>query len=104
MPPHVDGQNGACGNFNNDPTDDTNELIEATAGRVSMDEMIFHHMTPPQAVPHVPCPEHKKAAAREICRREQPGAQEMLLAGCIQDVCVGGRRYAAQDGIAESEA
>jgi len=104
MPPHADGQDGACGNFNNNPADDTNEFIEARAGRVPMDECIFHHMTPPKAAPAVTCPKDREAAARRQCLAEQPGAQGALLAACVYDVCVAGPRYAAQDGMAESEA
>jgi len=104
MPPHVDGQDGACGNFNGNPADDTKELIEANAGIVPMGEGIFHHMLPPQPAPAVQCTKEQKAAARSKCLAARPDAQETFLADCVHDVCVGGARWAAQDGMAESAA
>jgi len=104
MSPHWGGQNGACGNFNGKPRDDTKAaIVAAGAGRVPLGEIIFHHMTPPKPAPAFHCPPAKHAAARTKCLVEEPGILGQLLDDCIFDVCAGGGRYAAQDGMAESE-
>jgi len=104
MRAHVDGQEGACGNFNNNPEDDTNELIEARGGQVSPGEGLFDHMVPPKPMPIVDCPQEQKDKARALCAAEQPSLQGRLLELCAYDACIVGPQYAAQDGMAESEA
>jgi len=104
MSPRPLGQNGACGNFNGRKMDDSKAaIVAAGAGRVPMGESLFHHMTPPKPAPVFRCPPAKKASARAQCLREEPGILGQLLDDCVFDVCAGGGRYAAQDGMAESE-
>jgi len=104
MRPRVGGQDGACGNFNGNADDDTTDQINARAGRVPPQDNIFHHTTPPKPAPFTHCSRDKTSQARAMCIKERPEAKGPTLEACVFDVCVGGPRYAAQDGISASEA
>jgi len=105
MAPRKGGQDGTCGNFNGNADDDSVAAIQARgAYRVAPNELLFHTATPAKPMPDVHCPPGKKAAARATCLKERPEVKEgPLLDACIKDVCIGGPRYAARDGVAESE-
>lgn len=109
MQPRVGGQDGMCGNFNSDPTDDTTWAILARVnGAVPPSESLFHHMVPTRPAPRHSLEECKQDKARyqaalNLCQVEEPSvtARE-LVRGCVYDVCFAGQQYAAQDGMAES--
>jgi len=100
--PRQGGQDGVCGNFNGNPDDDTTAQINARAGRVSPQDNIWQHTTPPKPAPFAHCSRAKKNHARAVCIKARPEARGPLLEGCIFDVCIGGDRYAAQDSVSES--
>mmetsp|Transcript_43374 Transcript_43374/g.139405 ORF Transcript_43374/g.139405 Transcript_43374/m.139405 type:complete len:97 (-) Transcript_43374:181-471(-) len=50
------------------------------------------------------CPESKREHATKLCQASQPSVGVMLLDSCVFDVCFGGDQYAAEDGLAESQA
>eukprot|EP00428_Durinskia_dybowskii_P062516 CAMPEP_0170380488 /NCGR_PEP_ID=MMETSP0117_2-20130122/13909_1 /TAXON_ID=400756 /ORGANISM="Durinskia baltica, Strain CSIRO CS-38" /LENGTH=102 /DNA_ID=CAMNT_0010636009 /DNA_START=5 /DNA_END=313 /DNA_ORIENTATION=+ len=99
MTPRVGGQEGDCGNFNSDPSDDRTGLA------VSGNECLFHHLTPVR-----PSPDHDI----EECKTQDPTKYHLALKtchatdedvehegsakyGCVFDVCFAGPQYAAQD-------
>merc|ERR1711979_37698 len=44
MSPRPDGQDGACGNNNNDPNDDTEAVLKARIGAIiPSGQLLFHH-------------------------------------------------------------
>jgi hypothetical protein len=96
------GQDGHCGNFNGDASDDTTEGIRARAGTASFSaeeaESLFATYEPAAPGPAVTvdnCPEDKHSHALDLCR--QRGLQSLGLDACVFDVCFGGDRYAGQD-------
>jgi len=107
MSPQVNGQDGTCGNFNRDPSDDsTSAIMTRLNGRVPMSEMLFHRKT--QATGQVTktiadCEMSKRDHAVKLCKEAEPSAGGVLLDSCVFDVCFGGDQYAAQDGLTEGQ-
>jgi len=116
MPQQVDGQDGHCGNFNLDVSDDSKELILERIGLpVTASESFF------TALPHV---RNTKATAKELSLADchpfwqQEGrnackvnfaaakleATEQLLQPCIFDFCFAGADFVATDAIVKHEA
>jgi len=108
MTPREGGQDGACGNFNNNAADDSTAAIKGRIGqRVAASDLIFN--VPAQVGPggqHVTitdCEQSKREHAMQTCKAKQPQATGKLLETCIFDVCFAGDQYAGEDGLAESE-
>lgn len=108
MPPHQDGQDGTCGNFNNDLVDDSTEAIMSRMGRIPREELLFKTRAPVG-----PSGEHKTIAdcsldernkAKGECLADKPELRDTLLDDCVFDVCFGGDEFAAEDGMEEAQA
>jgi hypothetical protein len=101
-------QDGVCGNFNGDASDDTEGAILARlGGRVPQADLMFHHrIEAGNAVQKTiaDCPLEKREHATKICKDSQPSTGGALLDSCIFDVCFGGDQYASQDGLSEAQA
>jgi hypothetical protein len=93
-------QDGHCGNFNGDPTDDTRPKIRARIGTNGVEpaDLIFKTKTPVKE-PNRPdlnnCPEDKAEHARKEC--EAKSKNGMASKNCMIDVCFGGDRFAEHD-------
>jgi len=107
MTPRTEGQDGSCGNFNNNPNDDSTSAINMRmGGRIPNGELLFHHQT--QAAGQVmktiaDCEMSKRDHAVKVCKQAQPGAGGVLLDSCVFDVCFGGDQYAGEDGLSEGQ-
>jgi len=104
-------QDGACGNFNGIPDDDSTDQIKTRlGGRIPLAELIFHaqaQVAAPGSRPALTlddCPTAKKAEAQVKCELATPQAKGQLEDSCVFDVCFGGDQYAVEDGLSESQA
>jgi len=110
MNPSVEPVDGHCGNFNGEAGDDITDAINAReAGRrIPEGELFFRHgaIVDGTLAAHTiaDCPESKREHATKLCQASQPSVGGMLLDSCVFDVCFGGDQYAAEDGLAESQA
>jgi len=108
MPQQLYGQDGHCGNFNFDPSDDTKELIlERSGGPVSTDESLF-----PESGPVIQafversldeCDAEVRLQAEDVCgsHGHKPRA---VLDACVFDFCFAGKDFAEEDNIVMQEA
>eukprot|EP00446_Apocalathium_sp_SHHI-4_P042657 CAMPEP_0177335516 /NCGR_PEP_ID=MMETSP0368-20130122/23293_1 /TAXON_ID=447022 ORGANISM="Scrippsiella hangoei-like, Strain SHHI-4" /NCGR_SAMPLE_ID=MMETSP0368 /ASSEMBLY_ACC=CAM_ASM_000363 /LENGTH=392 /DNA_ID=CAMNT_0018796305 /DNA_START=10 /DNA_END=1189 /DNA_ORIENTATION=- len=102
MSPLPGGQDGSCGNFNGDASDDTTPAIFKRIGaRVGRGELLFSHFTDvsftseEQSMLNKDCPEGELMAAREKCRGGLlQSATEQQLNACAFDVCFGMNEHA----------
>lgn len=96
MPPQPE-QDGHCGNFNGDPSDDTRPLIRDRVGTAGVDpeDLLFHVKTPVRQ-PNRPdlndCPTEKADRARDLCASKSKN--HMASQDCMIDVCFGGEKFA----------
>jgi hypothetical protein len=94
---------GICGNFNGNPTDDTEDAIMARlGGRVQPNELLFRHTVQAADAPHktiADCAIETREQAMKDCKKADPSSAGQLLDSCIFDVCFGGEQYAGEDGI-----
>lgn len=104
----VAGQDGGCGNFNNDPDDDSEKQIKARIGkRVDASQLLFDHQaeantrTPDRTISD--CPKDKYTHAMTMCTAAQSHVDTVVLDTCIFDVCFGGDQYASEDSMSESQ-
>mmetsp|Transcript_65864 Transcript_65864/g.190840 ORF Transcript_65864/g.190840 Transcript_65864/m.190840 type:complete len:467 (+) Transcript_65864:119-1519(+) len=97
--PRQPGQDGCCGNFDGDISNDSADSIQARVGlMVPEDQLLFNtRIDYRPAPPPAPCTGAKRSNARARCQAERPGISGAELDACIFDVCVAGDRYAAQD-------
>jgi len=110
MPPVAGGQDGHCGNMNNNPDDDTEgQIQQRVPGPVPNNgESLFHH--PFQVHPQrekltlEDCDPGRRDEAERLCLQAQPGIVGEFLDSCVFDVCFGGDQYAGEDGLEEVEA
>jgi len=95
------GQDGHCGNFNGDASDDTRTAIRERMGRdgVAEEDLLFGHKTPTSGSMGDPsvadCPDDTLEAATAICKGSSPNG--MASTECIIDVCYGGAQFAEED-------
>eukprot|EP00933_Yihiella_yeosuensis_P078091 TRINITY_DN891_c0_g1_i6.p1 TRINITY_DN891_c0_g1~~TRINITY_DN891_c0_g1_i6.p1 ORF type:complete len:530 (-),score=138.25 TRINITY_DN891_c0_g1_i6:382-1971(-) len=110
MPQQQGGQDGHCGNYNLDPSDDTrDQIFERTGGQVSPDESLFEKamgsgagIAPLRTHTLGDCDPQVRSEATKVC--EATGQKSHLLEACIFDVCFAGKDFAASDALAfESE-
>jgi hypothetical protein len=93
-------QDGHCGNFNGNPTDDTRPLIRSRIGTtgVAPGELLFRTKTPVRE-PNRPdlndCPTEKAEHARGACAARSKNG--MASKECMIDVCFGGDKFAEHD-------
>jgi len=100
------GQDGVCGNFNLDPSDDTTELILARIGRVSPNQLLFPGGPIVYGALGAPpslsdCDPAKRKKAEEMCGGVPGESKEPkeVMEDCIFDVCFGGEQYAHEGGL-----
>lgn len=102
MPKPVGGLDGSCGNFNNDPSDDTPAAIFQRIGaRVPPSELMFNTNAIVQitaeevAMLRTQCPSRTLASARSECQRELgQQATDVQIQACSFDVCFGMNEHA----------
>jgi len=104
MPQQPD-QDGGCGNFNDDPSDDTTQaLFGRTGARVPDSELLFRNRLRPEvssteAKLLATCPAAQMATAKELCPKELAGdagasEDEATLRSCYLDICFGSNEHA----------
>jgi len=103
--PAQPGQDGHCGNFNNNVADDDRLQIRARVGTtgVAAGEMLFPGPKTPVVVGNRPdinnCPRPKLESAKATCKaKEQKFIPSMA---CLIDVCFGGAGFAGTDAAGE---
>jgi len=102
MPPM--GQDGHCGNFNGDASDDSTDQIKARmAAGIPQGQLLFRTMTPNNPSGNPPnledCPAPKLATGEAECKKSNPNMNEDELFACKFDYCFGGEQYVAQDAV-----
>eukprot|EP00405_Crypthecodinium_cohnii_P017465 CAMPEP_0206454914 /NCGR_PEP_ID=MMETSP0324_2-20121206/21428_1 /ASSEMBLY_ACC=CAM_ASM_000836 /TAXON_ID=2866 /ORGANISM="Crypthecodinium cohnii, Strain Seligo" /LENGTH=550 /DNA_ID=CAMNT_0053925493 /DNA_START=157 /DNA_END=1809 /DNA_ORIENTATION=+ len=114
MPPAPD-QDGHCGNFNGNSSDDGHDAVVARLGvGIDSKDLLFDHAVEYIAGKRLTledCPEKKRARAEKVCRDASDRLAESisnwgrkdidsdLMQGCIFDVCFAGDKYALQDQV-----
>merc|ERR1711988_299234 len=111
MPQQVSGQDGHCGNFNLNASDDSKELILQRVSPVSASESMFSPVLPEINRPVVKevslsdCEPSTLEAGHAACEADLAAeglvATEDLLEPCIFDYCFAGEEFAAMDAIVE---
>mmetsp|Transcript_121029 Transcript_121029/g.314322 ORF Transcript_121029/g.314322 Transcript_121029/m.314322 type:complete len:540 (+) Transcript_121029:73-1692(+) len=96
MPP-LPGIDGHCGNFNQNPGDDTTEQIRDRIGlSVPQGESLFKTYQAAkkgQRKTVNECEAPKRAKAEEDCKKAFPGIAGMKLTDCTFDACFAGKQY-----------
>jgi hypothetical protein len=92
-------QDGHCGNFNGDPSDDTRPAIRARIGTNGVEDNLMFKTKTPVKAPNRPdlndCPSDKAEHARNVCAEKDKNG--MASKNCMIDVCFGGDRFAEHD-------
>jgi len=103
------GQDGACGNFNGDPLDDTKELIQQRIGApVLAEELLFPSpalatSAPARELKLQDCEAKVLDRARQLCIANDATAEGDVLEACMFDVCFAGEQYALEDAVVDRE-
>jgi hypothetical protein len=100
----IAGQDGVCGNFNRNVTDDTKALIQQRVpGQAHVPDnqrlfpkTVFNTDTPEPYSP-TDCDQQLLAQATENCRAANRDVSEAIRSACVLDVCRYGMQYANQD-------
>merc|ERR1712203_648482 len=107
------GQDGHCGNFNGDPDDDTEELIDERGEAPvlpelsllpPLDETGTAAVTVDKGISLSDCQADKRAKAEVLCKAAfaaQDMPSQQIMDACIFDVCFGGEAFAGADAAAE---
>lgn len=103
MQPQGGGQDGHCGNFNGNATDDSAELIQARMDlRVLAQDLLFPTPSEDNSEPREPtlvdCAPEVRAQAKVECESKEINAEggaapESFIEACIYDVCFGGADF-----------
>jgi len=98
MRPQPGGQDGHCGNFNFDASDDTLESIGSrTSLRVSAQDSLFHVTgTDDAEVPQkslADCAPEVREPAQTACEQKQVNTSQSFVDACVYDVCFGGQDF-----------
>eukprot|EP00931_Biecheleriopsis_adriatica_P054716 TRINITY_DN3222_c0_g1_i1.p1 TRINITY_DN3222_c0_g1~~TRINITY_DN3222_c0_g1_i1.p1 ORF type:complete len:518 (-),score=111.52 TRINITY_DN3222_c0_g1_i1:171-1724(-) len=104
MPQQLGGQDGHCGNFNFDPSDDTKELVLERAGSaLPAVESLFPIQ---EAFLTTGCMPEVRKEAEAFCQAaiSVEASSQHPLKSCIFDYCFGSREMAATDAIVQHEA
>jgi len=101
MTPVPGGQDGSCGNFNGDPSDDTTpQIFERIGVRVADGELLFNSRSADawsfeEAEMLKTCDSQTYADAQNKCKEEIKGAQTtIMLHECMFDLCFGMNEHA----------
>ncbi|CAE8596106.1 unnamed protein product [Polarella glacialis] len=108
MPQQLEGQEGHCGNFNLDDSDDTQELILQRVGsqQVSAEESLFPDAVVSDAEVRTQaaevssladCAPEVRAKAHSTCQAGKIPSR--LLDACVFDFCFGGEEFAVQGAL-----
>jgi len=117
----AEGQDGHCGNFNLDPSDDTKALIlERMGAEVPAVESLLGpwpanlgahggSVQVQQELSLENCQPKLRKEAERLCKAAQVGrsagaAAQAVLEACVFDVCFGGKEFAAEDAALELQA
>lgn len=102
MAPLAKGQDGSCGNFNGDPSDDTTDAILSRGGRVADKDLLFNKhaeisfTTEEATMLRTNCAAEKLVEGELACRKQMPTATTMQVNGCVFDFCFGMLEHALQ--------
>lgn len=102
MRQQLSGQDGHCGNFNLNATDDTLDLISArTDLRVSAQESLFPGASPDASEvvekSITDCAPEVREPAQVECEAKQANASASFVEACVYDVCFGGEDFDVQE-------
>jgi len=102
MRPQQGGQDGHCGNFNGNSTDDSADLIKSRMDlRVSEQDLLFPKASidtsEPEEITLADCAAELRASAEAQClqRRVGENGTESFVEACIFDLCFGGSDFDA---------
>jgi hypothetical protein len=94
---------GACGNFNADPMDDTTAaIIQRVGARVSPPESLFDHHAVADLTPEMyemlqqKCDVATRSTAESTCHATLPGAAVAMVQSCVYDMCFGHMAHARE--------
>jgi len=112
MQPLPGGQDGSCGNFNGDATDDTTQAIfERIGARIGQGEMLFTQRAPIEFTKQMEemlrndCTADDLIASQQKCQKELPqAASTMMMNSCIYDQCFGKNEHALRSAEVYSTA
>mmetsp|Transcript_61072 Transcript_61072/g.197467 ORF Transcript_61072/g.197467 Transcript_61072/m.197467 type:complete len:439 (+) Transcript_61072:103-1419(+) len=98
------GQDGSCGNYNGDASDDTAaQIFERVGARVAPADLLFRHQSDPELSPemdemmHATCPAETMQHGEEACRSELgASATDLQIKVCVFDQCFGMNEHALQ--------
>eukprot|EP00428_Durinskia_dybowskii_P001338 CAMPEP_0170289586 /NCGR_PEP_ID=MMETSP0116_2-20130129/44861_1 /TAXON_ID=400756 /ORGANISM="Durinskia baltica, Strain CSIRO CS-38" /LENGTH=514 /DNA_ID=CAMNT_0010541025 /DNA_START=1 /DNA_END=1545 /DNA_ORIENTATION=- len=103
MTPAEGGQDGHCGDFDGDASDDTTEqIVERIGHSVMREELLFHEYLALSKVKRLTladCPAARRESARSACVAARADMHGPELASCVFDACFAGMRYARQDAV-----
>jgi len=103
MLPAEGGQDGHCGNFNDEASDDDTESIMARVGNtIDRKELLFHtylKTSEAKTLTLDDCPRTKLEEAAKTCKQARPDIKGRDFETCKFDVCFGGDAYAKQDSV-----
>jgi len=116
-PQQLHGQEGHCGNFNLDDSDDSVEQIAQRTGSISSSASLFPEQMQGmlEAMPFKwtldDCEEHFRANALKACRKNLrthhsskfERVHNNLLDACVFDICFGGKDFASESHMIDVE-
>merc|ERR1712039_20412 len=116
-PQQLHGQEGHCGNFNLDDSDDSVEQIAQRTGSLSGSASLFPEQMQGmlEAIPFKKtlddCQEQVRANAQEVCRRtlrthhssKFETVHNNLVDACVFDVCFGGKDFGTESAMIDVE-
>jgi len=102
--PSTGEQDGHCGNFNGDASDDSTDQIKTRmAAGIPEADRLFRTVTPNksqgQRPPLASCGASKLAEAQEACDKANPDMSDEDMHTCLFDYCFAGKQYVAQDAV-----
>ncbi|CAE7504877.1 psiQ, partial [Symbiodinium pilosum] len=114
MPQQLGGQDGHCGNFNFDVSDDTKDQIEQRIGPVAPGASLFAQevemVVQQEAKKIEDCDQQTRKAATKACKEaraaegdDKPQDEKMRMKACVYDYCFGSKEFVAEDAIVEHE-
>jgi len=99
----IDGMDGACGNFNSDPSDDTTLAIMGRVGaRVARGDLLFNHHAnvvvsdEMRTMLRMNCDASKRSQAESSCRTTIHNSGEEEITSCMYDECFGQMEHAQE--------
>merc|ERR1712217_582078 len=116
-PQQLHGQEGHCGNFNLDASDDSVEQIAQRTGSLSGSASLFPEQMQGmlEAIPFKKtlddCQKQVRANAQEVCRRTLrthhssrfQTVHNNLVDACVFDICFGGKDFGSESAMIDVE-